>query len=53
MPLEFKVFAWGLSIILTLAVVISVMFAIEMACQIGTDRLEEIANCWFNIKWGR
>ena len=52
MPWELKIFVWGLSIILTAAAVFSVMFVIDLACQIGTDRLDEIANCWSNLKWG-
>lgn len=50
---ELKIFVWGLSIILTVSLALSVMFAIELACQVGTDRLDEIANCWFNLKWGK
>jgi hypothetical protein len=49
---ELKIFVWGLSIILTAAAIVSVMFIIEVACQVGTDRLDEIVNCWSNLKWG-
>jgi len=52
MPLVTKLFVWSLAIILTLAAAVAIMFAIEISCQIGTDRLDEIANCWSNLKWG-
>jgi len=29
-----------------------VLMIIEQVCPVGTDRFEELANCWFNIKWG-
>jgi hypothetical protein len=53
LPWEMKVFVWGLSVILTVAALVSMMWMIDLACQVGTDRLDEIANCWFNLKWGR
>jgi hypothetical protein len=49
---ELKIFVWGLSIILTVSLALSVMFVIDVACQVGTDRLDEIVNCWSNLKWG-